>query len=74
MYYKPANTLHIILSVFLVKDCKCKHPANPISCYPDRYKEFCHSFFLLPSLGGIGPSGVRALPLAAVINVGGHYF
>ena len=23
---------------------------------------------------GIGPSGVRALPLAAGINVGGHYF
>ena len=22
----------------------------------------------------IGPSGVRALPLAAAINVGGHYF
>ena len=24
--------------------------------------------------GIIGPSGVRALPLAAGINVGGHYF
>jgi hypothetical protein len=23
---------------------------------------------------GIGPSGVRALPLAAGINEGGHYF
>ena len=29
------------------------------------YKE-CHNY--------IGPSGVRALPLAAGINVGGHYF
>ena len=25
-------------------------------------------------LGIIGPSGVHALPLAAGINVGGHYF
>ena len=24
--------------------------------------------------GSFGPSGVRALPLAAGINVGGHYF
>ena len=24
--------------------------------------------------GVIGPSGVRALPLAAAINVGGHYW
>jgi hypothetical protein len=27
-----------------------------------------------PSLFDFGPSGVRALPLAAGINVGGHYF
>ena len=26
------------------------------------------------NLAYIGPSGVRALPLAAGINVGGHYF
>ena len=29
---------------------------------------------LLPSGENIGPSGVRALPLAAGTNKGGHYF
>ena len=41
-----------------------------------------YMFFLVIQYGNagvsismiIGPSGVRALPLAAGINVGGHYF
>ena len=34
--------------------------------------DFC-PFFTLESTITFGPSGVRALPLAAGINVGGHY-
>ena len=30
--------------------------------------------YLVLGLAFIGPSGVHALPLAAGINVGGHYF
>ena len=33
----------------------------------------CNVFDALQSMHCIGPSGVRALPLAAGINVGGHY-
>ena len=33
-----------------------------------------HADVILKCKTLIGPSGVRALPLAAGINVGGHYF
>ena len=42
--------------------------------------QLCHSsgphliHFMSCNKSAIGPSGVRALPLAAGINEGGHYF
>ena len=44
---------------------------------PENFTYFQHTQHTHPTLCSLiltGPSGVRALPLAAVINVGGHYF
>ena len=64
------NLLHI-----LVRAALCRRCLTAVGHY---FAYFGPSVLRAPAeqtkVATVGPSGVRALPLAAGINVGGHYF